>query len=133
MLQRLRAIEVAVALCGLALIGVAAVNLGMGRDEAPAATSSDAPAMAQSGAVAVAIADFAFDARDLTVTAGSTVTWTNQDSAPHSVVSRGVDDLSSESLATGDAYEHTFDQPGAFDYICGIHNSMKGTVTVVAP
>jgi plastocyanin len=44
------------------------------------------------------------------------------------VVARGRS--GSDDLGEGDAFSFTFDQPGSFPYICGIHNYMRGTVTV---
>jgi plastocyanin len=75
------------------------------------------------------IADFAFAPEALTVAKGTTVTWTNSDPFDHSVV---ADDksFSSENLADGATFQFTFDRPGQFTYICGIHPSMSGTVTV---
>jgi plastocyanin len=78
---------------------------------------------------AVGIADFAFSPSDLTVPAGTEVTWTNGDGVAHSVVS---DDGSfeSETLDAGATFSTTFSTPGTFTYVCGIHSSMHGTVTV---
>lgn len=77
----------------------------------------------------VAIAGFAFDAPTITVAPGTEVSWTNADSFAHSVVARD-DSFGSENLATGAAFTHTFDAPGTYAYICGIHPSMAGTVVV---
>lgn len=84
---------------------------------------------AAAGGEAVAIAGFKFDAPALTVAAGTTVTWTNDDSAEHSVVAEDTSFIS-DNLAKGATFEHTFDTPGTFPYICGIHSRMKGTITV---
>ena len=81
------------------------------------------------GAGAVTIKDFAFDPGDLTVAKGTTVTWKNDDSATHRIKS-GDGSFDSEDLKNGDSFEHTFDTAGTFDYICGIHPSMKGKITV---
>ena len=56
------------------------------------------------------------------------MTWTNEDDAAHSLSSDGV--ISSDVLATGQSHTVTFDEAGTFDYICGIHDFMTGTVTV---
>ena len=84
---------------------------------------------ASTGGEAVAIAGFKFDAPELTVAAGTTVTWTNDDSAEHSVVAEDTSFIS-DNLAKGATFDHTFDTPGTFPYICGIHSRMKGTITV---
>ena len=60
---------------------------------------------------------------------GTTVTWKNDDSATHRIKS-GDGTFDSKDLKDGDSFEHTFDTAGTFAYICGIHPSMKGTVTV---
>lgn len=75
----------------------------------------------------VAIQDFAFNPSTITVDAGSIVTWTNEDSAPHRIKS---DTFNSANLNRGDSFQHTFNTPGTYDYICGIHPSMKGKVVV---
>ena len=77
----------------------------------------------------VKISSYKFDPATITIKVGETVTWTNQDSVNHTVVS---DDgsWSSKSLAQGDKFTHTFDKAGTFTYICSIHPSMKGTVVV---
>ncbi len=84
----------------------------------------------QSGeSVAVAIKGFKFIPADITVKVGTTVTWTNEDSAPHTVESSdGV--LRSDELGKGDSWSFTFTKAGKHDYICGIHPSMHGSVTV---
>lgn len=75
----------------------------------------------------VVIKDFAFSPSNLTVAKGMTVTWKNEDSMTHTVKS---DSFASQDLATGDTFQFTFNSAGTFDYICSIHPSMKGTVTV---
>ncbi|MFI5255180.1 MAG: cupredoxin domain-containing protein [Candidatus Limnocylindrales bacterium] len=78
---------------------------------------------------AVTISDFAFKPDVLTVKVGTTVTWTNKDSTGHDVK---WDDGApgSETLSTGQSYTRTFATAGTFTYICGIHASMKGKITV---
>jgi plastocyanin len=76
----------------------------------------------------VTIKNFMF-AMDVTVTAGSTVTWKNQDGEPHTVAS--LDGLfRSPALDEGDSYSFKFEKPGVYKYICSIHPRMKATVTV---
>ncbi len=96
---------------------------------APAITETVAP-VPVSGDARVSITGFAFDTRELTVKVGATVTWENQDGAPHKIV---ADDgsFASGNLGNGDTFSFTFDAPGTFPYQCGIHASMKGTITVV--
>jgi plastocyanin len=94
----------------------------------PSAQSSTAPATAN----AVSIAGFAFAPANITVKKGTTVTWTNNDSATHTVTSDTKDSHgpSSSQLGKGQTYSFTFATTGTFSYHCEIHPSMKGTVTV---
>ena len=79
--------------------------------------------------VEVTIQGFAFNPATVEISPGDTVKWTNLDSVAHIV--KG-DIFESGSLAKGDTYEFVFKEPGVYNYICSIHPSMKGTVTVVA-
>ena len=79
--------------------------------------------------VSVSINGFKFVPADINVKVGDTVVWTNEDSAPHTVESSD-DTLKSDELSKGDTYKHTFTKVGKYDYICGIHRSMHGSVTV---
>jgi len=83
----------------------------------------------KTAAGAVKVADFAFSPPSLTVSKDTTVAWTNGDAFDHSIV---ADDKSfrSDSLADGATYQFTFASDGTFVYHCGIHPSMKGTITV---
>jgi plastocyanin len=82
-------------------------------------------------AVAVQIANFTFRDPVVTVKPGTTVTWTNADDIPHTVVSKdGV--FRSKVLDSGDRFSFTFAKPGQFGYFCSIHPHMTGTVIVKA-
>lgn len=80
--------------------------------------------------VDVTIQGFAFSPGSVEISAGDTVRWTNMDSATHIV--KGGTTFESGSLAKGNTYEFMFTEPGVYDYICSIHPSMKGTITVIA-
>ncbi len=79
---------------------------------------------------AVGVSQFAYDPPTIEVPVGARVTWTNHDSAPHTVTS---DDRSFDSgrLNQGDQYTFAFDRPGSYSYHCDLHPDMKGTVVVV--
>lgn len=82
-------------------------------------------------ATAVSIANFTFKAPVLTVKPGTTVTWTNGDDIPHTVVSKdGL--FKSKVLDTGDKFSFTFAKAGQFGYFCSIHPHMTGTIVVKA-
>jgi nitrite reductase (NO-forming) len=74
---------------------------------------------------------------EITVPAGSAVTWTNDDSTIHTVVQGSAQGGSGETpafdssiIANGATWEHTFDTAGEFDYYCSLHPFMTGKVTV---
>ncbi len=79
--------------------------------------------------VQVNIAKFAYGPKDVTVTPGTTVVWTNQDETPHTVTSNDKS-FASKGLDTGDRFEHTFATEGDFNYICTVHPFMTGVVHV---
>lgn len=87
------------------------------------------PSPPPSGQNAVAIQNFAFNPSALTVKAGTTVTWTNEDSVAHDVISDSGA-FSSDSLSTGQTFSHTFDAAGTYEYHCGIHPSMRAKIIV---
>jgi len=93
----------------------------------PATTSGSSSTVAPAG-TAVTIANFAFSPAAVTVKVGDTVTWTNNDSVPHTVTGA---DFDSGQLAPGATFSHQFTKAGSFDYKCTIHPSMApGKVTV---
>ena len=84
-------------------------------------------------AVTVDIPAIEFDPADVTVKAGTTITWTNSDDLPHTVTKEGGPgpDFDSGELAPGSGeFEQTFDEAGTVDYVCTIHPGQAGTVVV---
>ena len=82
-------------------------------------------------AASVQIDNFTFKAPVTTVKVGTTITWTNADDIPHTVVSKdGV--FKSKVLDTGDHFSFTFAKPGQFGYFCSLHPHMTGTIVVKA-
>ena len=75
----------------------------------------------------VTIKDFAFNPEKIIIKVGDTVTWTHQDSAPHTTTG-GIWD--SGTLQQGQTYSRAFDKAGNWNYQCNIHPYMKGKVTV---
>lgn len=120
----------------LALAAVAAVAgggaAGCGGDDDDPATPAAAMAQGGGGGAStdlVAIADFAFDPETVTVDAGTKLTWTNDDEAPHTAT---ADDGSFDTgtLKLDDTGAVALDQPGTYTYYCRFHPFMKGTVEV---
>ena len=78
---------------------------------------------------AVSIDNFAFAPATLTVPVGSTVTWTNKDEEPHTVVANDGS-FHSPGMGSQATFSYTFAKPGTFDYVCSIHPYMHATVVV---
>ncbi len=98
---------------------------------APAGQAHAAPPAAHARTtVQVTIQNFAFSPKTLTVAPGTTVMWTNKDSAPHTVTSDSGSTLASGDLSQGKSYTHTFTKAGTYMYHCAIHPYMKATVIV---
>jgi plastocyanin len=89
-----------------------------------------AASLARADEIEVKIDNFTFAPQKLTVKAGTTVTWINQDDIPHTVVSTGH--FRSKPLDTGDKFTYTFTTPGSFVYFCSLHPHMQAAITVEA-
>lgn len=102
----------------LAIVALAVGLIGVGAVRAIAAP-----------AAAITIDNFDFAPMTLTVAAGTTVTWTNNDDIPHTV--RAVDgSFRSKPMDSADSYSFTFARPGVYAYFCSIHPKMVGKVIV---
>jgi plastocyanin len=77
----------------------------------------------------VSIASFAFGPNKVTANAGKPVTWVNGDDSPHQVTITSTK-ARSPILTKGQSHAMTFTTAGTYDYVCGLHPSMKGTVEV---
>jgi len=93
-------------------------NYGMGSARKPAGPSS------------VAIAEFLFGPQKMSVKQGQTITWTNVDDSPHQVTVQGQTEYRSPVLLKGQTTSLTFAHAGTYDYICGLHPGMRGSVEV---
>lgn len=88
---------------------------------------------AQSGeqnSMAVEIRGFAFSPTEVTINVRETITWTNYDSAKHTVTSDSGSELDSALLGKGDTYSHTFNTAGEYPYHCTPHPYMTGKIIV---
>ena len=88
------------------------------------------PVVADATRVTVEIRNYDFFPRELTVTAGTAVTWTNRDSVPHDATAES-DGWGTGILDQGESGTITFDSSGTYSYVCTIHPNMKATLTVV--
>ena len=121
-------------------LSAAVISLGLASDleAAPAAPPSMSSLMhldhaadlrAAADMDTIVLKNFHFAPTSLTVPAGTTVTWENQDGEPHTVVS--VDGLfRSGGLDQNDVFTFTFDTPGTYRFLCSIHPQMMGTIVV---
>jgi amicyanin len=111
--------ELAAALmASLVLLFVGTPQLGANPQQQPASAE-------------VKIDNFSFAPPTLTVTVGTTVTWTNRDDIPHTVVS--TDDpkaFKSKVLDTDEKFSYTFTKAGTYSYFCSVHPKMTGSVVV---
>ncbi|PYX88439.1 MAG: hypothetical protein DMG68_08505 [Acidobacteria bacterium] len=80
----------------------------------------------------VAIDNFSFTPPTLTVAAGSTVSWTNKDDVPHTVVESTSQKFKSKALDTDESFSYTFTEPGTYEYFCSVHPKMVAKVIVEA-
>jgi plastocyanin len=79
----------------------------------------------------VKIDNFSFAPETVTVKAGTTVTWINEDDIPHTVAS-STTLFKSKALDTDDKYAFTFTTAGVYQYFCSLHPHMTGTIVVEA-
>jgi plastocyanin len=90
-----------------------------------------APAAAVKSGAKVSIVNFTFTPGEITIAPGQSVTWTNDDGAPHGLEykdgAKGVD-----PLLPGASFSRKFDRPGDYEYNCSVHPYMTGRVVVRA-
>lgn len=137
------------ALCACLALGIVAVGCGGDDEEATGGAAVEETATteatetapgderaggADGGAeqVEVDVVDIDYEPAEVTVPAGTTVTWTNTGNLPHTVTkdSGAGDDFDSGTLQPGDTYEQTFETAGTIEYYCTIHANQRGSLTV---
>ena len=110
-----------------------AVALGLlslaGLTEVPAGETAIKAAATSANTTTVNIENFKFLPPALTVTAGTTVMWKNEDDSPHRIGDKNGT-FRSAALDTDDTFSHTFAAPGEYAYICTIHPYMAGKIIV---
>ncbi|KPI24476.1 hypothetical protein OK074_6973 [Actinobacteria bacterium OK074] len=91
------------------------------------------PGPAAAATYQVTMKGYAFSPATLTVPAGSTVTWTNQDTAPHDVkTTSGPVAIHGSMLDKGQSWSYTFGTAGTYTYLCTVHPDMTATIVVKA-
>ncbi len=90
----------------------------------------DGGTAAGGGGTEVSMKDIKFAPESITVGAGDTVTWVNDDSVGHDVTGDNFKSGDPGAMQSGDTYAHAFEKAGTFDYVCTVHPGMEGSVTV---
>jgi plastocyanin len=88
------------------------------------------PTTSSTGTQAVTIKDYIYKPASLTVPKGTTVSFTNRDSTPHTATSKESGLFESGSIDTGKTAKVTLEETGTFAYYCLFHPFMKGTIVV---
>ena len=130
------------AIAAAALLAACAPTRPAAVNPAPAAavvkpTAAPAKPAAALGAVApanidgpqVQVKDFAFAPKEITVPVGTTLTWTNKDSEPHTVTTTDKA-IASKAMDTDERFAFKFDLAGTYTYHCSLHPYMTATVVV---
>lgn len=122
MKQRTFHVTILIVIAGILLLGCSKSNnsnSGYNNNPPPTTTTGSN----------VAISNMNFTPSSLTVKAGTTVTWVNNDNITHTVT---ADDgsFTSGDLKYGNSYSHTFSTAGTYAYHCKYHSSMTGSVIV---
>jgi len=114
------------AIAAIVIIAVAAVAVVLYRGYGPSPGQGPAPGEDQ-----VNLQNYAFNPSSITVSVGTTVTWTNFDSVAHTVTSTGGPvSFDSGSLSQEQTWQFTFTKAGTCTYRCTPHSYMTGTVIV---
>jgi plastocyanin len=108
---------------GMAIVAMAGLILMVGAQRSQAA---DNPAKG----IEIKIDNFNFGPMKLSVAVGTTVTWTNNDDVPHTVVSEDKTTFKSRALDTGENFSYTFTKPGKYAYFCSVHPKMVAEIVV---
>lgn len=103
------------------LVGCSGSDAGSG-----ATTTSES---ADAGSDVVSMIDISYQPQTLTIKAGDTVTWVNEDSVSHNAVAEDGS-WRTDVFGKGGSGPVTFDAPGTYPYVCTLHAAMKGTIIV---
>jgi YVTN family beta-propeller protein len=114
------------------LVGGGTRSVPVGTAPRKVVVQSAVPAAAAApttGGARVSIVNFAFAPGELTISAGQTVTWSNDDGAPHGLAY--ADGAAGAALLLPDGtFSRRYEAPGSYDYVCSVHPYMTGRVVV---
>lgn len=120
-------------LLGMAVVVVSWVVGCAPADVAPEVPAEETPGEEPSMAVEVGMGLSSFQPAEITVGAGTTVTWRNDSGVEHTVTSGARNDptgLFDERVPAGGSFSFEFDEPGTYEYFCRIHPGMDAVVIV---
>jgi plastocyanin len=126
----LLALSAALSACGVGVSGMGDMEemhqaMHGGGSQAP-----QTPVVSDSLEITVEIRDFDFFPRELTVSAGTAITWVNRGAAPHDATDESGE-WTTGMLNQSESATVTFDSEGYYRYICTLHPNMRATLTVV--
>lgn len=101
-----------------------------GSTDTTGGASDTAPATGEGGtepAGTITMADISFSGV-ANVQVGDTIELVNEDEVPHTFTAE--DESFDVSIPAGETATHTFEEPGEYAYVCTIHPSMEGMITV---
>ncbi len=107
-----------------------------GEEQEPTETDGPTADEGNAGGAAVGMKNIQFQPAEISVNAGETITFTNNEAVPHDVKKTGGPGGDFESgpeggMSEGDTYELTLDRAGNYEYVCRVHApGMAGTITV---
>jgi plastocyanin len=119
--------EPTAAATGTAAPAKTAAPAGNSAAQAPASGSNGAQ---KAGAISVDIANFAFAPKTIEAKVGQTITFTNQDSTPHTATATEGATFDSGELDQGKSFSYTAKKAGTIKFVCSFHPNMTGTITV---
>jgi plastocyanin len=122
------------ALAALALVACLALASCGGDDDGGGTPPATTPAVSGGGGgggeVRVSMKDIKFVPQNVTVKAGQTIKWTNDDPVAHTATARSGANFDSGTVQPGQSYSQKLTRPGRINYFCEIHPNQTGTITV---
>ncbi|WP_036568935.1 plastocyanin/azurin family copper-binding protein [Nocardia sp. BMG51109] len=130
-----RILVAVVAAAGILPAGCGSNDSGKSAPDRPAASAAYGSAAPTTdtprAATTIRVDDMAFSPASVTIATGETVTWQFSDKVPHGVQGIGDSAMGVDSpILTEGEWSHTFPTPGTYRYLCPLHPSMRGTITV---
>ena len=129
--MRRRPVRVALSAAMVAVVALGGCGGGGGTSKENGA--SKPPSGPLSGDAPVRIVNFEFKPQKMVVRPGTKVTWTNDDTSIHDVKDTSpLNTPVSHEMSKGETFSITYNEPGTYPYVCGIHPYMTGSVEVVS-